>query len=1382
MSKKNNLLERFREYINITKFNAVKLSLASPEKIKSLSYGEVKKIETINYRTLKPERDGLFCARIFGPVKDWVCNCGKYKRMKHRGITCEKCGVEVIQSRVRRERMGHIDLVAPVCHIWFLKGIPSYLGLVMDMPIKDLERVIYFDCYIVVHQGKSPYPRKTLLTNAEYESYIDSHSDDIDFVAESGAEGIKLILELIDLDLEIANLEKEYINTTSVAVRHKIMRRIKVFVGLKQSSIRPEWMVMSALPVLPPDLRPLVPLEGGRFASSDLNELYRRVLNRNIRLQRLLEIEAPSVIIKNEKRMLQESVDALIDNGRRGQPVRGSNKRPLKSLSEMLRGKQGRFRQNLLGRRVDYSGRSVIVVNPELNIDQCGLPKIMALELFKSYVYAGLLEREIAANLRIAKKMVENLDEEIWDVLEDVVKDRVVLLNRAPTLHRLGIQAFYPTLVDGKAITLHPLVCSAFNADFDGDQMAVHLPLSKKSQDESKKLVLSARNILSPASGRPITVPSQDMVLGMHYITKLRHNSKGEGLVFADTHEVMTAFQHGKIDLHARIKVRLNDEIVDTSVGRVVLYDALPKGSKFFWVNKIMKKSDITKLIELVYYNFGSGVAVKCLDKIKKLGFYYATTGGISFAMTDLLVPVKKDSIIKTAEDKVHKIEQLYKDGVITNGERYNKVIGVWAQATADVAGQMLKDLEEQNQKSFLNKDKVGQPFNPIFMMLVSGARGSKDQIKQLVGMRGMMAKPTGEIMETPVKRNFKDGLEVFEYFISTHGARKGQADTALKTANSGYLTRRLVDVAQDTIVTLPDCKALGYIEIEALKESGDILYEISERAFGRVLAADAKDPVTGELILKQGEVVDRQSVKRLGDSAISKLCVRSVLTCQAKRGVCAKCYGYDLSKGYMVDVGVTAGVIAAQSIGEPGTQLTMRTFHVGGTASGMVEQPFYVAKHPGTIQLRYTHVLTNKDGKDVIISRKAKVLIISQDGRELQEHPLEYGSVLLVKDKQEVKKGERLAEWDSHNQILLTEKEGKVEFIDLIENVTIQEKFDEATGISNFVVLERKGEKYQPAISILDKDGEEKAQYYLPTGSYLAVKNGQKVQIGDVLVKMPREISKTKDITGGLPRIAELFEARMPKEPAIISDIDGEVVFAGLHRGMRKITVVSGAESYDYLIPRGKQLNVSNGEHISAGDLLTSGTPVLHDMLKILGPEVVQRYLVDNIQEIYLLQGIKINDRHIEVIVRQMMRKVRVVESGDSDFLIGDRVDRIYFKNVNSLLKAEGKKVAVAKPVLMGITTASLDTESFISAASFQETTRILAEAAVSGQVDCLYGLKENVIVGKLIPAGTGIESFRKKYLEEDDSDLEQQAQQEEQEEIERQLVQEKDEKSKSN
>ncbi|MDR3550908.1 MAG: DNA-directed RNA polymerase subunit beta' [Candidatus Babeliales bacterium] len=1360
----NRMLDRFREYINVAQFNALKIGLASPDKIKSLSYGEVKKIETINYRTLKPERDGLFCARIFGPVKDWECNCGKYKRMKHRGVTCEKCGVEVIQARVRRERMGHIDLVAPVCHIWYLKGIPSYLGIILDAPVKDLERVVYFDAYMVIHQGKSPYPRKTLLNNLEYENYSMTHPEDLEFVADTGAEALRAVLALVDLAAEVTKLQDDYSKISSVAVRHKIMRRIKAMSGMLQGNLRPEWMVMTVLPVLPPDLRPLVPLEGGRFASSDLNELYRRVLNRNIRLQRLMEIEAPSVIIKNEKRMLQESVDALIDNGRRGQPVRGSNRRPLKSLSEMLRGKQGRFRQNLLGRRVDYSGRSVIVVDPELRIDQCGIPKVMALELFKPYIYCGLLGRELAPNLRVAKRMVEELEPEVWDVLEDVVKNRPILLNRAPTLHRLGIQAFYPILVDGKAIKVHPLVCTAFNADFDGDQMAVHLPLSEKAQEECKRLVLSSANILSPSNGRPVTVPSQDMVLGLHYMSKVRSGEKGEGITFSGVSEVIAAYQHGQVALHAKIGLRLTltSPIIQTTVGRVILFEALPSEAEFHWINKVLKKSDLAKLVEKIYYRFGSKPTVECLDKIKKLGFYNSTVAGISISIENMLIPDSKNGIIAKAEKEVLKVEKLYMDGVITNGERYNKIISIWGHTTADVSNEMYKELENQNNASFANKDGQCKPFNPIFMMLESGARGSRDQIKQLVGMRGMMTKPSGEIMETPVKSNFKEGLSVFEYFISTHGARKGQADTALKTANSGYLTRRLVDVAQDVAVTIQDCRSLGYVEIEDLKESGDVIYPLSSRCFGRVVASDVKDPVTGELLFSQGHTIDRDDIPKLADSAVAKILVRSVLTCQAKHGVCAMCYGYDLSKGAQVDVGGTVGIIAAQSIGEPGTQLTMRTFHIGGTASGFAEQPFYNAKQDGIAEWRGIRTVTNRHGQIVIMSRKAKLLVVSPDGRELQRHDLEYGSIMLVQDKQPVTVGTRLAEWEPNNKVIMTEKAGKVQFVDLIENVTMQERYEEG-GHSTSMVLEHKSEKYQPALSIVDELGEEVAQYYLPSGSYLSVTPGSRVEIGDILVKMPREASKSKDITGSLPRIAELFEARAPKEPAILADINGEVVFGGLHRGLRKISVVSGEESFDYFVPRGKQLNVGNGDRVTAGDQLSTGVPVLHDILRILGPDVVQKYLVDQIQQIYRLQGIDLNDKHIELIARQMLRKVRVTDPGDTDFLIGDRVDRIHFQTVNAVLRSQGKKVAVAKPILMGITQASLGTESFISAASFQETTRILAEAAISGQVDNLYGLKENVIVGKLIPAGTGIKSFRDKYLGDDMSDLERQAHDEE-------------------
>lgn len=1359
----NRMLERFKEYISISQFNAIRIGLASPDKIRSLSYGEVKKTETINYRTLKPERDGLLCARIFGPVKDWECNCGKYKRMKHRGITCEKCGVEVIQARVRRERMGHINLVAPVCHIWYLKGIPSYLALLMDMPVKDLERVIYYDAYIVIHQGRSAYPRKTLLTNAEYEKYVETAVNDTEFSADTGAEAIKQILMLLDIKAEIAQLEESYRKVASVAARLKIMRRIRVLSSLLQANLRPEWMVMDVLPVLPPDLRPLVPLEGGRFASSDLNELYRRVLNRNIRLQRLFEIDAPAVIIKNEKRMLQESVDALIDNGRRGQPVRGSNKRPLKSLSEMLRGKQGRFRQNLLGRRVDYSARSVIVVDPELRMDQCGIPKIMALELFKPYVYAGLIENEIAANLRVAKKMVEELDPEIWGVLETVVKGHPVLLNRAPTLHRLGIQAFFPILVDGKAIKIHPLVCSAFNADFDGDQMAVHLPLSRMAQEEARRLILSTSNVLSPANGKPVAVPSQDMVLGLHYLTKARSNARGEGITFSSIQEVIYTFQHGSVDLHAKISVRLNNQIVQTTVGRIILYEALPASAEFYWINRVLKKSDVTKLIERIYYRCGASETVQVLDKVKKLGFYYATVGGLSFSIDNLLIPDLKKQMIARAEAEVEKVEKLYLDGVITNGERYNKVLSIWWNTANEVAKAMYSELENEDKDAFANNDKKCKPFNPIFMILESGARGSRDQIKQLSGMRGLMAKPTGEVMETPVKTNFKEGLSVFEYFVSTHGARKGQADTALKTANSGYLTRRLVDVAQDVVVTMNDCQTLGYISIESLKDAGDVIYPLSSRSFGRVLAADVHDAVTGELIFPQGHVISKADLEKLEDSAVESIKVRSVLTCQAKRGVCVQCYGYDLSKGQWADIGMAVGTIAAQSIGEPGTQLTMKTFHIGGIASGLASQPFFSAKSDGVISFRGMRTVTNRHGKTVVISRKARLLVFSKDERELQRHELEYGSILLVEEGQEVKAGTKLVEWDPDSRVLCTEKVGKVVFVDLVENVTIQERFDEATGKSNFVVLEHKGDKYQPAIAIVDNDGQEVAHYHLPTGSYLMVRPNQLVEVGDVLVKTPRELYKTRDITGGLNRIAELFEARIPKDPAILADIDGEVVFGGMHRGMRKISVVSASESFDYFVAPGKQLNVANGDKASAGDALTVGEPILHDMLRILGPDVIMRYLVDQIQEIYRLQGIEINDRHIELIVRQMIRKVRIVEPGDSDFLIGDRVDRIHFKTVNALLQAEHKKVAIAKPVLLGITQASLGTESFISAASFQETTRILAEAAMSGQVDSLYGLKENVIVGKLIPTGTGIKSFRTKYLGDGVTDLERQAKEEE-------------------
>ncbi|QQR49846.1 DNA-directed RNA polymerase subunit beta' [bacterium] len=1362
------MLERFREYINTTQFNAIRIGIASPEKIRSLSYGEVKKIETINYRTLKPERDGLFCARIFGPVKDWECNCGKYKRMKHRGVTCEKCGVEVIQSRVRRERMGHINLVSPVCHIWFLKGIPSYLSLIMGMTVRDLERVIYFDSYIVINQGNSPYPQKTLLNSQEYEEYASTHVDDITFDAGMGAEAIRTLLTGIDLNFEVRKIEEEYKKTTSIAVKHRLAKRYKVLYSMLQATIRPEWVCFEVLPVIPSDLRPLVPLEGGRFASSDLNDLYRRVLNRNIRLKRLIELEAPDVIIKNEKRMLQESVDALIDNGRRGQPVRGSNRRPLKSLSEMLRGKQGRFRQNLLGKRVDYSGRSVIVVEPELEMHQCGLPKLMALELFKPYVYVELQKRELATNLRVAKRMVEEMTAEVWEALEEVVKDRAVILNRAPTLHRLGIQAFYPILVEGKSIKIHPLVCAAFNADFDGDQMAVHVPLSKRARTETVNLMLSVNNLLSPANGRPLSTPTKDMVLGLYYMTKGRKNVPGEGLVFSSIHEVIYAYQHEQISIHAPIKVRLkNNVLVETTVGRVIVYEALPEGSDFNWVNKAVKKKDLGVLVASLHKYFGSPSTVKTLDKIKKLGFSYATFGGVSLSIENLIIPDEKQGILNESKKQVEKAEQLYVDGVITNGERLNKIIQIWARATEDVANKMLTVLEKEDRAAATNVDKNNKPFNSVFLMLDSGARGSKQQIQQLAGMRGLMARPSGEIMETPVLANFKEGLSVFEYFVSTHGARKGLADTALKTADSGYLTRRLVDVAQDMVVTQTDCQTLGYIGLADIAESGEIIESIGKRAYGRIAAEDIKDPFTGKLIATQDSLLTESIVEEINDSAVNKINVRSALTCQAKRGVCAKCYGMDLSTQKLVEIGASVGIIAAQSIGEPGTQLTMRTFHIGGTASGLIEQNHYKARFDGRVSYRDVHAIKNRHGLWTVMNRKSKVVIIQEDGRELEEYKLEYGSIIFVDDNAMIKSGEKIAEWEPH-KVIMSEKNGSVQFIDLIENVTYQERFDETTGMSLKIILERRDEKRQPCVVVFDKEGGEEARYYLPTGAILIVEPNAMVVPGDALAKLPREETRTKDITGGLPRIAELFEARIPKDTAIISEVDGIVRFGGLHRGQRRVTVTTEeGEIFEYSIPRNKQLLVEDNEAIKAGDPLCSGVLNVHDILRILGPDDVQKYLVKEVQEIYTLQGIEINDKHIELIVKQMLRKVRIIDAGDTNFVVGDRVDKNHLQAVNRLIAQAGKKIATTKPILMGITKASLGTESFLSAASFQNTTHVLTEASLAGQVDYLYGLKENIVIGKLIPAGTGVASFKLQHIGEEISHLERQARDEERLEI---------------
>lgn len=1362
----NRMLERFREYINTTQFNAIRISIASPEKIRSLSYGEVKKIETINYRTLKPERDGLFCARIFGPQKDWECNCGKYKRMKHRGVTCEKCGVEVIQSRVRRERMGHINLVSPVCHIWYLKGIPSYLSLVLNMTIRDLERVIYFDSYIVINQGHSPYPQKTLLTGHEYEEYLRANEEDITFKADMGAEAVRSLLSSLDLSFEIRKIEEEYKKTSSVAVKHRLAKRYKVLQGLIQAGVRPEWIILEVLPVIPPDLRPLVPLEGGRFASSDLNDLYRRVLNRNIRLKRLIELEAPDVIIKNEKRMLQESVDALVDNGRRGQPVRGSNRRALKSLSEMLRGKQGRFRQNLLGKRVDYSGRSVIVVDPELKMHQCGLPKIMALELFKPYVYVELQVREFAPNLRVAKKMVEEMVPEVWEALEAVVKDRPVLLNRAPTLHRLGIQAFFPILVEGKAIKIHPLVCAAFNADFDGDQMAVHVLLSQRARKEAIRLLLSTRNIISAAHGRPIAVPSQDMVLGLYYLTKGRKNLLGEGLVFSSIEEVVYAYQRKQVDIHTSIKVRLvkGQPLTQATVGRVLLYEALPVGADFEWVNKAVKKKDLVKMISRVHKRFGLDATVVTLDKIKHLGFSHATLGGISLSVDNLVIPESKKDILAKGKGEVDKTEKLYIEGAITNGERRNKIIQIWDRATEDVTKDMISVLEGQDRDAAANAQKEKREFNPVFMMLDSGARGSRQQIRQLAAMRGLQMTPSGDVMETPVLANFKEGLNVFEYFVSTHGARKGLADTALKTADSGYLTRRLVDVAQDVVINQHDCKTLGYVAVTDLAESGQVIEELAKRIFGRIAAEDIIDPVTGKLICKKDDLLNDTLVGLIKDSNVLEVKVRSVLSCQTKRGVCALCYGMDLSTLELVDVGTAVGIIAAQSIGEPGTQLTMRTFHVGGTVTGLFEQSSHKSQFDGKVVYSGVQVVKNRNGLWTVVNRKSKLLIVAEDGRELSEYRLDHGTILHVEDGAQIKVGQKIAEWEPH-KLIMTEKAGTVQLVDLIENVTYHEQFDEGTNISRKIILERRDEKRQPYVVVVDELQQEEARYYLPSGAILTIEDGAKVLPGDVLAKLLREEKRTKDITGGLPRVAELFEARIPKDTAIISDIDGVVKFGGLHRGLRRVMVVAdNGETFEYNLPRSRHLNVEDGESVKAGDALSSGVPNVHDILRILGPDEVQKYLVKEVQEIYSLQGVDINNKHIELIVKQMLRKVRITDPGDTSFVVGDRVDKNYLQVVNKAMVKAGKKIATAKPILMGITKASLGTESFISAASFQDTTRVLTEASLVGQVDYLYGLKENVVIGKLIPSGTGVGSFRAKYLGEELSEYEQKAREEEQ------------------
>ncbi len=1338
-----------------TDFEAVRIRLASPEKIREWSYGEVKKPETINYRTFKPERDGLFCAKIFGPIKDWECVCGKYKRMKHRGVVCDKCGVEVIQSKVRRERLGHIELSTPVAHIWFLKGLPSRIGTLLDMTMRQLEKILYFESYVVIDPGDTPLKEKELLTEDEHKKKTAELGSR--FKSGMGAEAIRELLRQVDLEVLSAELKAKISEAASIGVKKKLTKRLKVVDAFKKSGNKPEWMIMDIIPVLPPDLRPLVPLEGGRFATSDLNDLYRRVINRNNRLKRLMELKAPSVIIKNEKRMLQEAVDALFDNGRRSRVLKTTTKRPLKSLSDMIKGKQGRFRQNLLGKRVDYSGRSVIVVGPDLKLHQCGLPKRMALELFKPFIFSKLEEQGFATTIKAAKKLVEKESSEVWDALEEVIGEHPVLLNRAPTLHRLGIQAFDPILVEGKAIKLHPLVCTAFNADFDGDQMAVHIPLSIEAQIEARVLMMSVNNILSPANGKPIVIPTQDMVLGIYYLLKERKGAKGEAKVFADPEDVRVAYDAGVIEEHACIKVRMDGTFVETTTGRIILNEILPHGIPFSLINKVMTKKEIGKLIEFIYKESGRRDTVVFLDNLEQIGFKYATKSGVSISMADMHIPTTKQNLIRNAEQEVSEVRKQYEDGLITQGERYNKIIDIWANVTEKVADEMIKELGAEDGKTLSDEDlKQRRSFNSIFMMADSGARGSTAQIRQLAGMRGLMAKPSGEIIETPIKANFREGLTPLEYFISTHGARKGLADTALKTANSGYLTRRLVDVAQDVIISLDDCGTTDGIVVTSLVEGGEIIQPLEERLTGRIAVEDIKDPITREIIVKRNHEIDEEITQKIIEAGIDRVKIRSVLTCQAQYGVCRQCYGRDLGRGEIIEKGESVGIIAAQSIGEPGTQLTMRTFHIGGAAS-VKWQTILEAKNSGTIKFINISTVKNREGLLVVLNRNGNIAIVDAKGREKEKYSIVYGAKLMVTNGQKVEMGQKLVEWDPYSTPILTEIGGKIALGDMVEGVTIKEEVDEITGLSHKVIIDYPAHM-RPRISIKDDQGRvtqkipgtsSLARYLLPAGAHILVEKNDIVYPGDILAKIPRETTKTKDITGGLPRVAELFEARRPKEQAIVTEIDGMVEFRGAHKGMRVVVVRGGNETREYLIPKGKHVGVHEGDWVRAGEPLMDGAINPHNILDILGPQELQRYLVDEVQKVYRLQGVTINDKHIEVIVRQMMKKVRVEDPGDTNFLISEQVDRRIFQEENLRVKAEGGRPAQGKPLLLGITKASLTTDSFVSAASFQETTRVLTEAAISGAFDELRGLKENVIMGRIIPAGTGMTRYRNTFVQ---------------------------------
>jgi DNA-directed RNA polymerase subunit beta' len=1385
LKKEETILEDFFSFFEKPKdplhFSAIRISISSPEKIRERSFGEVKKPETINYRTFKPERDGLFCAKIFGPTKDYECNCGKYKRMKHRGIVCEKCGVEVIPSKVRRERLGHIDLATPVAHIWFLRSLPSRIGNLLDISLKDLEKVLYFEAYAVTDPRNTGLVIGEVLTEDRYQKLKEEFAGD--FEAGMGAAAVRDCLKSLDLENLSVNLRTEMIDATSEAKRKKIAKRLKVVDAFKASGNRPEWMILECIPVLPPELRPLVPLDGGRFATSDLNDLYRRVINRNNRLKRLMELQAPEVIIRNEKRMLQEAVDALFDNGRRGRAIAGPNKRPLKSLSDMLKGKSGRFRQNLLGKRVDYSGRSVIVVGPELRLHQCGLPKKMALELFKPFIYNKLEERGFVTTIKSAKKMVEKERSEVWDVLEEVIKEHPVLLNRAPTLHRLGIQAFEPVLIEGKAIQLHPLVCTAFNADFDGDQMAVHLPLSIESQVEARVLMMSTNNILSPANGKPIIVPSQDMVLGIYYMTRDKYFAEGEGKILASPTEVRMAYDAGELDIHARIKVRMKNlaadekpQIVETTTGRILLREILPENVPFAAINKVMTKKELTNLVDVCYRLAGNKDTVILADKLKEIGFRYSTEAGISICIDDMVIPDGKPVIIEKATEEVKEIQNQYTEGLITDGERYNKVIDIWAKSTEEIAKEMLDNLSRDTLISPEGKEIKVPSFNAIHMMADSGSRGSAQQIRQLAGMRGLMAKPSGEIIETPITANFREGLTVLQYFISTHGARKGLADTALKTANSGYLTRRLVDVAQDAIITEVDCGTIDGLLVSALTEGGEIIEHIGDRILGRVALDDILDPVTDEILVPANMEIDETLVTRIEDAGLEKVKIRSVLTCQSKRGICAKCYGRDLARGHLVNLGEAVGVIAAQSIGEPGTQLTMRTFHIGGTASRHAEQTSLESRNEGVVKFININSVTTADGNYIVMNRNGELAIVDETGREREKYSVVYGAKIKVASGAHVKAGASIAEWDPYTMPILTEVSGRIKFGDIIEGVTVEEQVDEVTGLSRKVIIESRDADKRPRIAIKDDSGKtvktlESAigRYFLPVGANISVQEESYVNAGDIIAKIPRETTKTKDITGGLPRVAELFEARKPKDYAVISEIDGTVSYGKDAKGKRKVVVTpEQGEAKEYLIPKGKHISVHEGDYVRAGEALMDGSSNPHDILRVMGVKELAKYLVDEVQEVYRLQGVKINDKHIETIVRQMLRRVRIKDVGETSFLIDDQLERSIFEEENERVLANGGKPAMAEPLLLGITKASLSTESFISAASFQETTKVLTQAAIEGKVDNLRGLKENVIMGRLIPAGTGLARYRNlKLVVETERGVETAAQEENIEEI---------------